>query len=208
MIHVFHGLFGSPDDFKFLDGRDVIRHDLYRLKEISFNPEDVVIGYSMGGRVALELVGRANFKIKKLILISAHPGLATDSEKSERKHFENLVLKNLQTLSKTEFLAWWNKLPIFSSDSPISITEDFRFSEAPALFEKMKLSKQQNYLPELLKHRDKVFWIVGLSDDKYLKLATGVLQPMDLEFEAINGGHRLFQHPDELMRVFKSQGII
>lgn len=206
MIHVFHGFLGSPDDFHYLKRDDVIIHDLYENEEINVSPEDTLIGYSMGGRFALELAAKHNFNIKKLILISAHSGLSTEEQKTDRRSFENLVLDKLQN-EKEDFLEWWNDLPIFFHDKPISITDD-RFKKSSELFEKMKLSKQDNFIPTLIQHRDKVLWIVGIFDEKYMNFALEVLQPLDIDFVTLPGGHRLFQEDKPLLKILNEQGVL
>ena len=56
MIHIFHGFLGSADDFSFLKSDEIVVHDLYSMKEPPhLNANDTLIGYSMGGRIALDL---------------------------------------------------------------------------------------------------------------------------------------------------------
>lgn len=56
MIHVFHGFLGSPEDFQFLNGEDVQVHDLYSMNQYpEIGLDDTLIGYSLGGRIALEI---------------------------------------------------------------------------------------------------------------------------------------------------------
>jgi pimeloyl-ACP methyl ester carboxylesterase len=208
MIHVFHGFLGSPMDFDFLKRDGVILHDLYSLSNYpEVNKEDVLIGYSMGGRMALDLAVKKSFQIKKLILINAHPGLSTVSEKNERKTFEKVVLNALYTKSKTEFLDWWNNLTIFRFDRPIT-TSDERFAGSLKLFERFLLSEQPDFLPELITQKDKVTYVVGLLDEKYLELTGDKFLPHDFVIKGISGGHRLFQHPEELLSLFREEGIL
>ena len=187
MIRVFHGFLGSPSDFHFLKGDGVVIHDLYKEVPVT-SPDDILIGYSMGGRLAMELAKKNGFR--KLILINAHPGLSDDKEREVRSQWEEEVLERL-SLPET-FLTWWNALPLFHADKPIDKVP----SGSDLLFKKMALSRQENFLPFLLEHKENVHWILGEKDPKYAALA-GRLKDFHVTF--LPAGHRLFQHPELLL---------
>lgn len=189
MIRVFHGFLGSPADFHFLDGDGVVLHDLYQ--EIpETHPSDILIGYSMGGRLAMELAKKNGFK--KLILINAHPGLTDDKEREIRSLWEEEVLERLT--DPGSFLTWWNALPLFKDDKPlISVPVG-----SDKLFKKMILSRQENFLPFLEENKSKVHWILGEKDPKYSALKENLT---GFDVTMIPGGHRLFQHPEKLRPV-------
>ena len=208
MIHVFHGFLGSPDDFSFLKSADVVLHDLYEMQTFPAVAEhDILIGYSMGGRMALELAYNCNFRIKKLILVSAHPGLSNEEERKNRVTFEADILFKLKELSRDQFLSWWNKLPIFSADLPIESSPE-RFLQSAELFEKYRLSKQKDFLPLLIEHKNKILYITGTQDKKYMEFAENRILPEGLKVKTINGGHRLFQKNAELIKILQDEGIL
>jgi pimeloyl-ACP methyl ester carboxylesterase len=207
MIHVFHGFLGSPRDFAFL-GPAVTLHDLYAATDLpTVTPEDTLIGYSMGGRIALEFARAARYNLKHLVLVNAHPGLATDDERRDRRTFEETVLRNLETQGRADFLRWWNALPVFAHDAPIDPDEEI-FRKSPDLFRRYRLSEQRNHLEELARHRDKVLYVAGLFDEKYMELVSDVLLPRELRVRGVPGGHRLFQTPDALEAVLREEGIL
>ncbi len=61
VIRVFHGFLGSPQDFHFLKGDRVVLHNLYESAPVT-SSEDTLIGYSMGGRLAIELAKKNGFR--------------------------------------------------------------------------------------------------------------------------------------------------
>lgn len=208
MIHVFHGFLGSAEDFHFLKRPDVVLHDLYAMERLpDVGADDTLIGYSMGGRIALEIADKLQYKMKKLVLINAHPGLQTEEEKVSRVQFENKILENLKNLSKEDFLKWWNALPIFEADSPITTSDD-RYKKSVDLFDKYRLSNQTFHLPKMIEHKDKILFIAGLLDEKYMELVTDLLLPEDIEVKGLPGGHRLFQKKEELKELLISEGIL
>lgn len=204
MIHVFHGFLGSPDDFQFLNAEFKIRlYDLYTtsIEDIihQVKPEDSLIGYSLGGRLAMELAIKLKFNIQKLVLINSHPGLQDIKELPEREKFESLVIKKLTTENPENFLRWWNMLPIFSHDLPLKTLSEEKKLASINLFEKHKLSCQENYLPDLSHYKSKVSWIIGTEDSKYVAMARNSLVPNDFNVIFMPGGHRLFQQGNDLI---------
>lgn len=209
MIHVFHGFLGSPQDFSYLERDDVILHDLYQMEVFPvIGPEDTLIGYSMGGRIAMEIAHANGYQFKKIVLINTHPGLETEEEKNQRASFELSVLKEFETKTQEEFLEYWNDYPIFFHDAPLKDIPEDRFKKSPELFERYRLSKQNNHLPELIQNKDKVLWIVGLFDEKYMEVATEYIMPHQIRVKGIPGGHRLFQNSVELTKLLTDEGIL
>ncbi len=186
MIRIFHGFLGSPRDFDFLNGVGVTLHDLYQETPVT-NASDILIGYSMGGRLAMELARKNDFK--KLILINAHPGLVDDKEREVRSAWEEEVLERLT--DPESFLTWWNALPLFKNDRPLTTVPD----KSADLFKKMILSRQENFLPFLTENKNKVHWILGDKDPKYSLLKA---QLGEFDVHMVPAGHRLFQHPEIL----------
>ncbi len=67
------------------------------------------IGYSMGGRIALQL--QENFS--SLIILSAHPGLPTHKEKEARRLIDEQWCQKLLYLPIDHFFTEWYAQPIF-----------------------------------------------------------------------------------------------
>lgn len=209
VIHIFHGFLGSPNDFSFLIRKDVILHDVYNLNSApKIRPDDILIGYSMGGRIALDLGKKIHFNIKKIVLINAHPGLSTQEDRESRKKFEASILERLKTSSMNEFMSFWNALPIFKFDAPIELRDEDRFTRSANVFDHYRLSMQENHLENVTKIKDKVLWIIGSQDEKYVSLARETLVPMGIFVKYIEGGHRLFQKPEELKKILKEEHIL
>ena len=191
VIRVFHGFLGSPSDFQFLAGAGIVLHDLYREAPMT-SASDILIGYSMGGRLAMELAKKNGFR--KLILINSHPGLTDDKEREIRSLWEEEVLERL--VDPVTFLSWWNSLPLFRHDRPLTTVPD----DSDKLFKKMLLSRQENFLPFLTENRDKVHWILGENDPKYSALKEKL---QDFDVTMVRGGHRLFQHPEKILPLIR-----
>lgn len=191
VIRAFHGFLGSPRDFDFLKEDSVTLHDLYK-ETPSTSADDILIGYSMGGRVAMELAKKNGFR--KLILINAHPGLTNDKEREVRSLWEEEVLERLS--DPESFLSWWNALSLFHADKPVLKVPE----GSDDLFRKMLLSRQENFLPFLIERKNDVHWILGEKDPKYSALSSILL---DFNVHMVPGGHRLLQHPQLIKPVIR-----
>lgn len=69
----------------------------------------VLIGYSMGGRIAMQLREFA----KALVNISGHPGLHSHKEREERLQSDTIWSEKLLTLPLEAFFSQWYSQPVF-----------------------------------------------------------------------------------------------
>lgn len=74
-----------------------------------------LIGYSMGGRLALYLARRFPEQFKSVSLESASPGLATAPERCQRQQKDEQLAIQLETSSWPSFLSQWYEQPIFET---------------------------------------------------------------------------------------------
>lgn len=74
-----------------------------------------MVGYSMGGRIALSLANRYPELILSLILESASPGLHTEKERFERKSKDDKLARKIEEEGIRSFVSFWEKLPLFAS---------------------------------------------------------------------------------------------
>lgn len=74
-----------------------------------------VLGYSMGGRIALHYALLHPDRCARLILESAGPGLRSTSERRERRESDSRLASELDAGDFSEFLKKWYDQPIFAS---------------------------------------------------------------------------------------------
>jgi 2-succinyl-6-hydroxy-2,4-cyclohexadiene-1-carboxylate synthase len=75
----------------------------------------VMVGYSMGGRLALYLALRYPERCAGLFLESASPGLESAEERTARRAADEERAKRLQSGDFEEFLEDWYRQPLFAS---------------------------------------------------------------------------------------------
>lgn len=74
-----------------------------------------VLGYSMGGRLALHMGIRNGKQISKLILESASPGLSQPLERQMRQQHDRDLAKAIESRGLEWFITYWADLPLFES---------------------------------------------------------------------------------------------
>lgn len=74
-----------------------------------------VVGYSMGGRIALYLSTIYAMRIDALVLESASPGLRSAEERAARRGRDEAIAQRLETENLHAFLADWYAQPLFTS---------------------------------------------------------------------------------------------
>jgi 2-succinyl-6-hydroxy-2,4-cyclohexadiene-1-carboxylate synthase len=81
--------------------------------------EAILLGYSMGGRIALYTAFSSFFRA--LILESASPGLATASEREERQRNDEALAELIERDGVAAFVEQWERLPLFASQQSLPI---------------------------------------------------------------------------------------
>ena len=79
----------------------------------------ILLGYSMGGRVALYI--SYSYYFRALILESASPGLAETHEREQRKKSDYALAEHIENVGVEEFVAYWENLPLFASQKNLPV---------------------------------------------------------------------------------------
>ncbi len=74
-----------------------------------------LLGYSMGGRMALHIAARAGSRLALLILESASPGLGTAGERAARRAADARLADVLEREGIAAFVERWEQAPLFAS---------------------------------------------------------------------------------------------
>ncbi len=90
-------------------------HALIHLLEQLNVKECFLVGYSMGGRLALYLTLHFPERFSKVVLESASPGLKTKRDQLERKQRDLELAHELETSDFSSFLSSWYNQPLFAS---------------------------------------------------------------------------------------------
>ncbi|MBU8769977.1 2-succinyl-6-hydroxy-2,4-cyclohexadiene-1-carboxylate synthase [Cytobacillus oceanisediminis] len=113
-----HGKSGSPPDigqYQIEESAAVINS---LLEKMGIGKIDV-LGYSMGGRLALTFAVNYPEKVRKLILESASPGLRTEAERHERRIQDKKLSEKIQQEGIKNFIDYWENIPLFQSQKSL-----------------------------------------------------------------------------------------
>ena len=78
-----------------------------------------ILGYSMGGRIALALALRHPEKVLGLVLVGASPGIEDSVERDARRVHDDMLSRRVHSLGVEAFLHAWNEQPIIASQARI-----------------------------------------------------------------------------------------
>jgi pimeloyl-ACP methyl ester carboxylesterase len=113
-----HGLSDAPAD----PARYSMEHclaDLLALLDALGLARAAVLGYSLGGRVALQLVAAAPERVSALVLESASPGLASAAERAARAAADDALSTAIERDGLAAFVAGWEQLPLWASQAAL-----------------------------------------------------------------------------------------
>ncbi|MBQ1784495.1 MAG: 2-succinyl-6-hydroxy-2,4-cyclohexadiene-1-carboxylate synthase [Gammaproteobacteria bacterium] len=77
-------------------------------------PRVHLLGYSLGGRIALTFAGRYPERLASLTLEAAHPGLLTPTERQQRQQQDKQWAERFSREPLTAVLADWYRQPLFA----------------------------------------------------------------------------------------------
>jgi 2-succinyl-6-hydroxy-2,4-cyclohexadiene-1-carboxylate synthase len=173
----------------------------------------LLLGYSMGGRLALYMTLHFPERFEKVVLESASPGLKTEKDRSHRRQADSQTAQNLENSNIKDFILNWYDRPLFKSlkkspkfdqliaarlaNNPLELAKSLRnmgTGHQPSLWEKLA----QNQIPLLL--------LAGEDDDKFTTINAEItsLCPAATLKIIPNSGHNIhFENIDKFVTVVR-----
>lgn len=136
-----------------------------------------VLGYSMGGRLALAFACSYPEKVGRLMLESSSPGLKTEEERSERIIRDEALADRIEKNGVEDFVDEWGKIPLFATqgkDAQEKLRRQ-RLQNCEAglagSLRGMGTGAQESFWPKLKGLDVPVGLVVGEWDDKFRRIA-------------------------------------
>lgn len=167
-----------------------------------------LVGYSMGGRIALYLAIQHRERVRSLVLESASPGLTDIASRKARARQDEARAADMRSKGLEDFLDHWYAMALFSDLKQSPGYEQMlarrREGDLPSLariLEEMSPGVQPDLWPRLGQLQVPSLWLAGARDQKYRALVKDAASyAPGAEVEIIPGaGHNVhLEAPDRL----------
>jgi 2-succinyl-6-hydroxy-2,4-cyclohexadiene-1-carboxylate synthase len=157
--------------------------------------EPVIVGYSLGGRLALHALLAPAAAWHAAVIVSAHPGLTGDAERARRLEDDEQWARRFARDDWDTLVSDWNARAVFHGAPPPAVRPEGAF-DRPALAAALRhwsLGIQEPLFDRLVTIRRRVLWIAGERDPKYVALAQSAVRALPRgELRVAPGaGHRV-----------------
>jgi 2-succinyl-6-hydroxy-2,4-cyclohexadiene-1-carboxylate synthase len=162
-----------------------------------------LLGYSMGGRLAIRLALDHPGRVRRLVLISCNPGMDDAKERAERRLRDEHLAQILEEDGIGPFVAWWQSNPILKPAKPLprSVEESLRCMRlnheptglAMALRQLGSSDDANDLWPRLGELRMPVLLVHGKADARYAGIISAMAKRIPASrLEAIaDAGHAI-----------------
>lgn len=228
-LHLLHGAIGCHDDWvavsEYLQSKHLVTesHNLYDylldddcsfahftrsfiddLSKLEKNQKSQhLLGYSLGGRLALHALLAAPSMWSKAVIVSAHTGIpVTNRKEREARIKSDLEWSEMATdksIPWSKFLSKWNQQSVLQNHSTHPTNTSDRMlleaarDEIARSFTSWSLGLQDDLLEKMSSLTVPILWVVGEDDKKFLRIAvkaTEILPNAELRIVK-NAGHRV-----------------
>jgi len=115
-----HGSSGAPADPARYSMECAVA-DLAGILEALGLPSVDLLGYSLGGRLALQFAAATPTRVRALVLESASPGLAGPAERAARVAADEALAEAIERDGIAAFVARWEALPLWDSQAALPV---------------------------------------------------------------------------------------
>jgi len=157
---------------------------------------DIVIGYSLGGRIALHLALAFPDLVERLVLIGATGGLDSEEERKQRRVADESLADHLEEVGVGVFLDEWLSQPMFASLTAEQSFRELRATNSTAgLASSLRLcgvGTQESLWDRLNTLTMPVLVLAGSNDEKFTQLGHRLVASIgnNASFESVaDAGH-------------------
>jgi 2-succinyl-6-hydroxy-2,4-cyclohexadiene-1-carboxylate synthase len=206
-----HGFLGKPTDWNFFPFPDLAAVDLFSFRHwknlwewadqlnhhfsCSALSCPVLMGYSLGGRLALHALIRNPYFWKGAIIISAHPGLINPQDKEKRFAADLEWANRFRNEEWDSLIQSWNGHGVLADEKFQfkRLELDYSRLDLAYVLEAASLGQQEELREKISQLTIPILWIVGEQDHVYAQLARSIQlsHPQSQLWIVPNAGHRV-----------------
>jgi 2-succinyl-6-hydroxy-2,4-cyclohexadiene-1-carboxylate synthase len=198
----------SPDIIELEDYADELAQEIEEMA--GGHEKKIFVGYSLGGRLGLHLLQSHPDLFDHFIFLSTHPGLSEGQTGESGPRLLNDMKWAAQISEKnwSTFLSDWNKQPVFegSQTEPQRNSAEYDLNKLKRALVMWTVAHQEDFRELISEFREKITWVVGEKDSKYLKMAEDLKQKkILLDYKRISSGHRIWlDQPNEISKLVRA----
>lgn len=168
----------------------------------------ILVGYSLGGRLAMQAFKQDPDLWQKVILISANPGF-TDlavTDRQQRMVSDQKWAQKFQTENWSQVMQDWNGQPVFAGNKnePARVEQNYSKEQLAHVLTEWSLARQLDMRSFLSEYKNKLVWVSGEQDEKFVQLAQTLqkeIGPFAAEVIPLASHRVLFDQPSQLAKV-------
>lgn len=209
-----HGFLGTPNDLSSLNLPSLIAPNIFSLPIAPFfswarrfnsmwRDGGVLLGYSMGGRLALHCLLDDPKKYRSAIIVAAHPGLVYERDRVMRIDNDRRWGRKFLYEPWREVVDEWNSLPVLKSSKAFVREErDFSRGDLDRALNYFSLGRQDFLTPKINRLPMPILWVSPRNEaDKLCGLS---FKNPHSQIIFYDGGHRfIFEHPTYITRLIE-----
>ena len=167
-----------------------------KVEEQTKGEPSLLLGYSMGGRLAMNACVHRPSLWSGVIAVGADPGLISDDARANQLQKDLEWARRFRSEDIQELLVEWDELPVFCGRSNCASREisELDSEKISRFFDVFSKARQGNMLPMLRKLKTPpLLYISGCDDLKYTKIGQDLAAHcMQVRHQIIpNAGHRV-----------------
>ncbi|MEH6942672.1 2-succinyl-6-hydroxy-2,4-cyclohexadiene-1-carboxylate synthase [Bacillus sp. JJ722] len=177
-----------------------------------------VLGYSMGGRLALTFAILHHEYVQTLVLESASPGLATEEERVSRSQSDRALAERINREGIAKFVDYWQSIPLFQSQQSLPNDVKQKINNQRLTNSEIGLASsllgmgtgsQPSWWGQLYSLTFPVFLITGEYDEKYCRIANEMMKSIDqCEWQVVQQvGHAIHVENPEMFGKIVSEFV-
>lgn len=203
-----HGKTSSPHLWERYEMNKAAKDIIYIMDKLQLDSAHL-LGYSMGGRLALGVATMFPERIKSLLLESSSPGLKTEKERKTRIQNDESLAAKILDKGIESFVSYWENISLFQTQKSLPMNVQYQIrtqrlhNDPIGLANSLKgfgTGRQPSLWHTLNEFNLPVLLLCGELDEKFCKIAQEMNQllPQSTLIEIKKAGHAIHVEEPEI----------